>query len=89
MVAGVHYFVPATKVRLRDVWPGAILTGLLWHAAVVGFSWYLAEFANLTVHGSLTTVMTFLFWVYVSAVVFLYGVEFTAAWVRVRTPRYS
>lgn len=89
VVAIVHYFVPATTVRFRDVWPGAVLTGLLWHAAVSGFSWYLAEVADLSLHGSLATVVTFLVWVYVSAVVFLYGVEFTAAWVRERATGYS
>lgn len=89
VVAAVHYFVPATAVRFRDVWPGAVLTGVLWHAAVSGFSWYLAEVADLSFQGSLATVVTFMVWVYVSAVVFLYGVEFTAAWVRVRAKGYS
>ena len=84
VVALVHHFVPAAKVRLRDVWLGAVLTGVLWHMALAGFSWYLAEWADLSIHGSIATVVTFLFWVYISAVIFLYGVEFSAAWVRVR-----
>ena len=29
-VALVFYFVPNARVRFRDVWPGAILVGLLW-----------------------------------------------------------
>ena len=84
VVAFVHHFVPAEKVRFRDVWMGAVATGVLWHVAVVGFSWYLADFADLSVHGSIATVVTFLFWVYISAVIFLYGVEFSAAWVRLQ-----
>ena len=86
VVALVHYFVPAVKVRLRDVWVGAIVTGVLWHLALIGFSWYLAESANLSIHGSLTTVVTFLLWVYVSAVIFLFGVELSAAWARLGRP---
>ena len=82
VVALIHYFVPAVKVRLRDVWMGAFVTGILWHLALFGFSWYLAELANLSIHGSLATVITFLIWVYVSAVIFLFGVEFSAAWAR-------
>ena len=84
VVAFVHHFVPAEKVRFRDVWMGAAVTGVLWHVAVVAFSWYLADFADLSVHGSIATVVTFLFWVYISAVIFLYGVEFSAAWVRLQ-----
>ena len=87
VVALVHHFVPAEKVRFRDVWLGAALTGVLWHAALTGFSWYLSEWADLSIHGSIATVVTFLFWVYVSAVIFLYGVEFSAAWVRLRRIR--
>jgi membrane protein len=84
VVALVHHFVPAAKVRFRDVWLGAVLTGVLWHMALAGFSWYLAEWADVSVHGSIATVVTFLFWVYISAVIFLYGVEFSAAWARLR-----
>ena len=84
VVALVHHFVPAERVRFRDVWLGAVLTGVLWHVALAGFSWYLAEWADLSIHGSISTVVTFLFWIYVSAVIFLYGVEFSAAWVRLR-----
>jgi uncharacterized BrkB/YihY/UPF0761 family membrane protein len=56
----------------------------LWHVAVVGFSWYLEDFADLSVHGSIATVVTFIFGVYISAAVFLYGVECSAAWVRLQ-----
>ena len=82
MMALVLYFVPHTTVRFRDVWLGALVTGVLWHAALAGFSWYLRELADLSIHGSIATVVTFLFWVFIEAVIFIYGVEFTAAWVR-------
>ena len=82
VVGLVLYFVPNTRVRFRDVWVGAIVTGLLWQAGLAGFSWYLRDVANLSLHGSIATVVTFLFWVYTSAVIFLFGVEFTAAWIR-------
>ena len=89
VIAAVHYFVPATSVRLRDVWPGAVLTAILWFATLSGFSWYLAEMANLSIHGSIATVVTFLFWVYISAAIFLYGVEFTAGWMRLGAKGYA
>ena len=88
VVGLVYYFVPNAKVRFRDVWPGAILTGLLWHVALEGFSFYVRDMSRFNlVHGSIAAVIVFLIWVYTSAVVLLYGVEFTAAYARLRRGR--
>ena len=89
MVVGlVFYFVPNAKVRFRDVWIGAFFTGLLWKAALFGFSWYMRDMSRFTrVNGSIAAVVVFLFWVYIQAVILLYGVEFTAAYARLRRGR--
>ncbi len=84
-VALVFYFIPNTKVRFRDVWPGAVLVGLLWRGALSAFSWYARDLAAWNViHGSVTAVVIFLLWIYVSAVILLYGVEMTAAYARLQ-----
>ena len=84
----VFYFVPNAKTRFRDVWVGAILTGVLWRGAFAGFSWYIAASAGLRmIHGSLAAVIVFLLWVYVSSIILMYGVEFTAAYARIRRRR--
>lgn len=84
-VALLFYFVPNTEIRFRWVWPGAIMTGLLWRGALSGFSWYARDLAAWNaIHGSITTVVIFLFWVYISAVILLYGVEMTAAYARLQ-----
>jgi membrane protein len=80
----VFRFVPHTRIRFRDVWPGAVLTGLLWRLAFALFSAFAADPARWTVHGSVAAVVVFLLWIYVSAVLLLYGVEMTAAYVRLR-----
>lgn len=84
VVGLIYYFAPNVKVRLRDVWFGAILAGLLWRAAFAGFAWYVARFSRFSVHGSVTAVVVFLVWIYLSAVILLYGVEVTAAYARLR-----
>jgi len=84
IVGLIFYFVPNTTVRFRDVWPGAVLTALLWRGAFEGFSWYLRSWARASIHGSIATVVWFLIWIYISAVLLLYGVEFTAAIARIR-----
>jgi membrane protein len=79
----VYYFIPNAKTRFRDVWIGAALTGALWRVAFDGFSWYLRHNPGLTrIHGSITAVVVFLLWVYISSVILMYGVEFTAAYAR-------
>jgi membrane protein len=83
----VFYFVPNAKVRFRDVWVGAVLTGLLWRAALAGFSFYVRDLSRFSVHGSIAAVVVFLFWVYISAVILLYGAEMTAAYARARRHR--
>jgi membrane protein len=82
----LFYFIPNTEIRFRWVWPGAIVTGLAWRGALAGFSWYARDLAAWNaVHGSIATVVVFLFWVYISAVILLYGVEMTAAYARLQT----
>jgi membrane protein len=81
----IYYFVPNTnKVRFRDVWPGAIVAGLLWRGALTGFSWYVRDLSRFSVHGTIASVVVFLLWVYVSSVVLLYGVELTVAYAHIR-----
>lgn len=88
IVGMVFYFVPNAKVRFRDVWVGAILTGLLWRAALAGFSWYVRDLTRFTlIHGQIAAVVVFLIWVYTSAVILLYGAEMTAAYARLRRHR--
>jgi membrane protein len=84
----VFYFIPNARTRFRDVWVGAILTGLLWRGAFSGFSWYLSHYQRLSlIHGSITAVVVFLLWIYISSVILMYGVEFTAAYARLRRHR--
>ncbi len=87
VVGLVFYFVPNAKVRFRDVWVGAVVTGLLWRAALAGFSAYVRDMSRFTVHGQIAAVIVFLIWIYISAVILLYGVEVTAAYARLRRHR--
>lgn len=84
VVGLVYYFAPNAKVRLRDVWVGAIVAGLLWRLAFDGFSLVVRETRLTSIHGSIVTTVIFLLWIYMSAVIFLYGCEVTAAYARLR-----
>ncbi|HEY1303027.1 MAG TPA: YihY/virulence factor BrkB family protein [Vicinamibacterales bacterium] len=84
----VFYFIPNAKTRFRDVWVGAILTGVLWRLAFDGFSWYIGRNTGMRmIHGSVAAILGFLLWIYVSSIILMYGVEFTAAYARMRRRR--
>ena len=87
IVGLVFYFVPNATVRFRDVWVGAVLTGLLWRLALAGFSTYVRDLSRFSVHGSIAAVVVFLLWIYISAVILLYGAEVTASYARLRRRR--
>jgi membrane protein len=87
IVGLIFYFVPNAKVRFRDVWVGAVVTGVLWRLALAGFSQYVRDLSRFSVHGTIAAVVVFLLWIYVSAVILLYGAEVTAAYARLRRRR--
>jgi membrane protein len=77
----LYRFVPARKLRRPAALAGAIVTAIgIWGAAkLLGFLF--SNFSGLNVvYGSLAGVMTFLFFVYVVALVLLFGAEFAYAW---------
>ena len=82
----IYYFVPhVTDVLVKDVWLGALVTGLLWDACLKGFAWFVRDTSRWTyIHGNIATVVVFLLWIYVSATILLWGVEFTAAYAKMR-----
>ena len=88
VVGLIYYFVPNVKVRFRDVWIGAVVTGLLWRVAFEALSLYIHDMTRFTrINGSIAAVVVFLLWAYVQAAILLYGVEFTAAYARLRRGR--
>jgi membrane protein len=76
----VYRFGPNAKQGFRSVVPGAALSVVLWAISSVGFSIYLANFANYGVtYGSLGAAVGLLFYLYLCASVVLFGAELNAA----------
>lgn len=76
----LYALIPVTRPRLHHVIPGAIVAAFLFEFAKLSFSLYLEHFSNYdVVFGSLGAVVAFMFWVYLSAGILLYGAELVAA----------
>ena len=83
IVGLIFYAVPNTRVRFRDVWLGALVTGALWSLTLEGLAWFYGDVGRFPrLSGSIAAVIALLFWVYVQAAILLYGVQFTAAFAR-------
>ena len=78
---GIYRWVPNTSVRWREAVWGAAVSAIGWELAQRGFSWYLTSgFASYRlVYGSLGAVIAFMLWLYVTALVVLYGAHLSAA----------
>lgn len=75
----LYYFGPNRAMKLRQVWPGAILATALWLPATAGFGWYVRHVANYNVlYGSVAAGIVLLIWMYLLAVIALLGCEFNA-----------
>ncbi|WP_054210369.1 YihY/virulence factor BrkB family protein [Bosea vaviloviae] len=75
------YWIGPSRQRARFVWvmPGAVAAALLWAAASFAFSWYVGTLGNYTAtYGSLATVVVFMTWLWLSAMIVLGGAELNA-----------
>jgi membrane protein len=80
VTAVVYMLGPNRKVTFRMVFPGAMLATLLWLIATLVFAWYVRHVANYNVlYGGVGAGLALLVWMYVLAVINLFGCEFNAA----------
>lgn len=77
----LHRWLPNTRQAFVRVLPGVCVTTVLWLAGASLFSWYVGNLANYALfYGSLGGVAITLVFFYVTAIIFIFGAEFNAAW---------
>ena len=81
LISAVVYLVGANrKLTFAMVLPGAVLATALWLLATMGFAWYVRHLVNYNVlYGSVGGGLALLVWMYLLAVINLFGCEFNAA----------
>ncbi len=79
-LTALYRYLPAHRVPFAQIALGAGVSAVLWEILRRLFGWYLSTFGRFNeVYGPATSVIVFLFWLYLSAVLFLLGAE--VAWV--------
>lgn len=80
ILTALYKFLPNRRLGWYDVLPGALVAAMAWELLRRLFGWYLEHVARYhMVYGSLGGIVGFLFWIYVSATIFLVGVEIAKA----------
>ncbi len=74
-----RFTIKRRPAKVRWIWPGATLASLLWLGACLLFSLYVENFGEFeATFGSLAAAVVLLFWLYISAMIFVLGAAFNA-----------
>lgn len=80
LFAAIFKILPDAKVRWKEVWIGAAVTGLLFEIGKFLLGFYLARESTASAYGAATSVVLLLLWVYYATLILLFGAEFTQAY---------
>ena len=79
----VYRYVPNTQTHWRYIWPGALVAAIAFEVGKSLFVFYLENFADYAkVYGSLGSVVAFLAWTYISALILIAGAELSSEYGR-------
>lgn len=70
-------FVPDADVAWKDVFVGGAVTAVLFNLGESLISRYLSSWSGAAVYGAASSLVVLLFWIYLSAIIFLFGATFT------------
>lgn len=79
MFSAMYKLLPNTALPWRRIWPGVLLSALLWLAAASLFSLYLLYFNQYAItYGSLGGIIITLLFLHVSSIIIILGAEYNA-----------
>ncbi|MBX3083683.1 MAG: YihY/virulence factor BrkB family protein [Anaerolineae bacterium] len=84
LFAGMYKYVSGRQLAWRHVFPGALITALLFNIGRILISAYLGRSSFSSTYGAAGSLVVILLWVYYSAQILFFGAEFT----RVYTQTY-
>jgi hypothetical protein len=73
-------YVPDVEIRWRDVWPGGVMTAVLFTVGKTAIGYYLGYASVGSAYGAAGSMVVLLVWVYYSALIVCFGAEFTHVW---------
>jgi membrane protein len=77
-------WLPNVRLAWRDVWRGAVVTAVLFSLGQLAIGFYLGRSATTSAYAAAASLLVLLLWLYYAAQIFLFGAEFTWAYVQHR-----
>ena len=87
LFAMIFKMLPSVVLQWHDVWAGALLTALLFTLGKFLIGFYLGRSGVTSTYGAAASLITILLWIYYSALILLFGAEFTKAYAESRGSR--
>ena len=85
----IYMVLPHGAATWREILPGALTAGLLWELAKKAFLAFVSAYisASNLVYGSVAAIIAFLFWAYLSGLIFLFGAYLSVAYFQLKLER--
>jgi membrane protein len=80
LFAMIFKLLPASQLRWRQAWPGALVTALLFMFGRFAISFYISKGNFGSAYGAAGSLVIVLVWVYYSSLILYFGAEFTKAY---------
>ena len=78
LLAVLYYLAPNTEQSFRWISPGSVVATIFWIAAVFGFQLYLRFADPGSAYGAFSSVIVFLFFLFITSVILLIGAQVNA-----------
>lgn len=83
--SAIYRFIPAKRLKWREVFPGAVVATIGWMILSGGFSFYINNFNNYSkFYGSLAAVFILMLWIFLISIILIFGVEVNSVLVEKR-----
>lgn len=80
VLAGLVYlFFPLKRVKLKNIWFGALFAAVCFLGTLKGFNYYAIYFSRYSIYGQIGIFTLFLLWLYLDSLIVLVGGELNAS----------
>jgi membrane protein len=87
LFAMIFKVLPGVRLAWRDVWTGALVTGLSFTLGKFLIGFYVGRSGIASSYGAAASLITILLWIYYSSLILLFGAEFTKAYAETKGSR--
>lgn len=88
VIGSLYVFLPNKKIRYVEVVPGTIVAIIGWSIISKAFSFFIANFSNISlIYGSLTAVIILMIWLYLSSTILMIGGEINSLLIEYKTSK--